>query len=199
MTISEITETALYMTFELDDETFAIDVAQVREVLDMSPITKVPRAPEFMRGVTNVRGSVVPVIDLRTKFGMPKAESTVNTRIIIMEIVLGSKTSVLGAIADSVNDVLELEPGQIEAPPDLGDRWRSEFIKGIGKKNEQFIILIDVDRVFSSDDLLMVEGAGGVSSQASEKADVKPEEVPQQAQAVITEQELGKEESPSAV
>ena len=110
------------MTFELDDETFALDVAQVREVLDMSPITKVPRAPEFMRGVTNVRGSVVPVIDLRTKFGMPKAESTVNTRIIIMEIVLGSKTSILGAIADSVNDVLELEPSQIEDPPDLGDR-----------------------------------------------------------------------------
>ncbi len=99
MTVSGITKTALYLTFQLEDEAFALDVSQVREILDLTSITKVPRAPDFMRGVINVRGSVVPIIDLRMKFGMPLAKSTVDTRIIIMEIFLEGKTTVLGAIA----------------------------------------------------------------------------------------------------
>ncbi len=157
MTVSGITDTALYLTFELEDELFAIDVSQVREVLDMTEISKVPRSPEFMRGVINVRGSVVPVMDLRTKFGLAKAESTVNTRIIITEINMYEKKVILGAIADSVNDVLELEPDQIEDPPEIGSRWRSEFIKGIGKRDEKFIIILDVDRVFSSDEIAVAQ------------------------------------------
>ncbi len=153
MTVSEITETALYLTFQLEDEDFAIDVSQVREVLDMTTISKVPRSPDFMRGVINVRGSVVPVMDLRTKFGLALAEATVNTRIVIMEIDMDDKKIVLGAVADSVNDVLELEPSQIEDPPEIGSRWKSEFIKGIGKQDKQFVIILDVNRVFSTDEL----------------------------------------------
>jgi len=191
MTVTGITEIALYLTFHLEDEVFALDVAQVREVLDLSQITKVPRAPDFMRGVINVRGSVVPVVDLRTKFGLPMAEATVDTRIIIMETGLGDKMTVLGAIADSVNDVVELEPGQIEESPSLGNRWRSEFIKGIGKRDDQFIIILDVDRVFSSDEILMVEDAGGVPERASEETNVEPEKLP--AQEVITEPDLESE------
>jgi len=152
-----ITETAQYLTFKLGDEVFALDVTQVREVLDLTTITKVPRSPEFMRGVINVRGSVVPVVDLRLKFGMPPAETSLDTRIIVMELFLDEETTVLGAIADSVHEVMELEPNHIEKPPRIGSRWRTEFIKGIGKRDEQFIIILDIDRVFSSDELAIVE------------------------------------------
>jgi purine-binding chemotaxis protein CheW len=146
-----------YLTFRLGDEMFALDVSQVREVLDISTITKMPRAPDFMRGVINVRGSVVPVIDLRRKFGLSKTEKTVDTRIVVMELDMDGEQTVFGAMADSVHEVMELEEGQIEEPPRIGSRWRTEFIKGIGKRNDEFIIILDIDRVFSSDELTLLE------------------------------------------
>lgn len=152
-----ITKMAQYLTFKLGDEMFAIDVLQVREVLDLSSITKVPRAPEFMRGVINVRGSVVPVIDLRLKFGMAKTEQTIDTRIVVMELNIEGEQAILGAMADSVHDVMDMDPEQIEDPPKIGSRWRTEFIKGIGKKDDQFLILLDIDRVFSTDELALVD------------------------------------------
>jgi len=154
---SQITETALYLTFKLGDEVFAIDVARVREVLDLSPITKVPQAADFMRGVINVRGSVVPVVDLRTKFGMAPVESTLDTRVVVMEISVEGEQIELGGLADSVHEVLELEAGQIEPPPRIGAKWRTEFIRGIGKRDDQFIIILDIDRVFSADELTMIQ------------------------------------------
>ena len=172
MSVSEITETALYLTFILEDETFSIDVSQVREVLDLSRITKVPRTPDFVRGVINIRGNVVPVIDMRTKFGMEMVESTVHTRIIVMEITTNDRTTVLGAIADSVNDVLEIDPNDIEPPPEIGSKWRSEFIKGIGKYNDNFIMILDIGLVFTSDELAMVgdTGKGVLPEEAGEVA-----------------------------
>jgi purine-binding chemotaxis protein CheW len=146
-----------YLTFRIGDEVFALDVSQVREVLDFSTITKVPRAPDFMRGVINVRGNVVPVVDLRRKFGLEPTEKTLDTRIVVMELSMDDELTVIGAMADSVHEVLELEAGQIEAPPRIGTRWRTEFIKGIGKRDEQFIIILDIDRVFSTDELAMVD------------------------------------------
>ena len=106
-----------------------------------------------MRGVINLRGSVVPVMDMRLKFGMPATERTVNTCIIVMEVVHEEETLVLGSLADSVQEVLELEPGQIEPPPRIGTGLRTDFIKGMGKYNEQFIIILDIDRVFSPQEL----------------------------------------------
>ncbi len=175
MAVSGIT--ALYLTFQMEDETFALDVSQVREILDWTSITKVPRAPDFMRGVINVRGSVVPVMDLRMKFGMPQKDCTVDTRIMIMEVTLEDKVIVLGAIADSVNDVLELESNQIEEPPEIGAQWRSEYIKGIGKQDKRFIIILDVNRVFSSDDLRIAQDAGGKSTEGSEDTILEKESV----------------------
>jgi purine-binding chemotaxis protein CheW len=157
MSTARITETSLYLTFRLGDEVFAIDVKQVREVLDLSPITKVPRAPEFMRGVINLRGSVVPVVDLKMKFGLPRTEATADTRVVVMEIDLDGEVTVMGAMADSVHEVLELEPGQIQDPPRLGSRWRSEFIRGMGKRNDEFVIIMDIDRIFSTDELAVVQ------------------------------------------
>jgi len=154
---SKIAQTALYLTFKLGEEVFAVDVYQVREVLDLSPITKVPQSPDFMRGVINVRGSVVPVMDMRTKFGMPPVENTVYTRVVVMEVMVDGEEIVLGAIADSVHEVLELEPDQIEAPPEIGAGLRSEFIKGIGKRGDEFIIILDLNRFFSVGELELVQ------------------------------------------
>ena len=148
-----------YLTFRLDDEVFALDIAQVREVLDYTPITRVPRMPEFMRGVINLRGSVVPVVDLRLKFGMSPTERTVNTCIIIAEVAIGGERTLLGALADSVQEVIDLEAGQIEPPPRLGTSIHAEFIRGMGKSDERFVIILDVDRVFSSTELSLVHGA----------------------------------------
>jgi purine-binding chemotaxis protein CheW len=157
MTTAGIMETTQYLTFKLDDEVFALDIGKVREVLDFTSITKVPRTPEFMRGVINLRGSVVPVVDLRLKFGMTKTENTVNTCIIIVEVTVDEETTVLGALADSVQEVLDLEPGHIEPAPKIGTRLNTEFIKGMGKRDSNFIIILDIDKVFSVNELAQVQ------------------------------------------
>ena len=154
-----ITETRQYMTFKLGDELFAIDVAQVREVLEVSKITKVPTAPDYMRGLVNVRGQATPVVDLRLRFGLARGADTVHTRIIVMELDLDGEAAVLGGIADSVHEVIELEPANIDPPPRIAMRWRTEFIQGMGKRGDDFIIILDVNAVFSSHELALVTDA----------------------------------------
>src|SRR3990172_10448355 len=156
MSVENITETAQYLTFRLEEEVFALDITQVREVLDLTTITKVPRTPEFMRGVINLRGSVVPVVDMRLKFGMSRTEQTLNTCIIIVEINIDGDRLILGALADSVQEVIELGPGQIEPAPRIGTRLDTEFIKGMGKRDDEFIIILDIDRIFSMDELAVL-------------------------------------------
>jgi purine-binding chemotaxis protein CheW len=151
-----INETRQYMTFKLGDELFAIDVAKVREILELSHITKVPTAPEYMRGIVNVRGQATPVVDLRLRFGLPRAADTVHTRIIVMELELDGDPAVLGGIADSVHEVIELAPSNIGPPPRIAMRWRTEFIQGMGKRGDDFIIILDVNAVFSSQDAVLV-------------------------------------------
>jgi purine-binding chemotaxis protein CheW len=156
MAIATSSETTQYLTFKLGDEIFALDISKVREVLDFTTVTKVPRTPEFMRGVINLRGSVVPVVDLRLKFGMTKTENSVNTCIIITEVTVDGDTAVLGALADSVQEVLDLDAEHIAPPPKIGTKLRTEFIEGMGKRNDQFIIILDIDKVFSADELSLV-------------------------------------------
>ncbi|MDU0458674.1 MAG: chemotaxis protein CheW [Geobacteraceae bacterium] len=160
MSISTITETTQYLTFKLDEEVFALDVAKVREILEYTNITKVPQTPDFMRGVINLRGSVVPVIDLRLKFGMTSTEQTVNTCIIVTEVDMDGETILLGALADSVQEVNEMEPAQIEAAPHIGTKLNTDFIKGMGKKDNRFVMILDIDKVFSTDDLASISESG---------------------------------------
>ena len=157
---AETMEATQYLTFKLADEIFALDIGKVREVLDFTTVTKVPRMPDFMRGVINLRGSVVPVVDLRLKFGMDATEKTVNTCVIIAEVTVDNDTTILGALADSVQEVIDLGPGDISAPPKIGTRLRTEFIRGMGRRDERFIILLDFDKVFSADELSIVQTAG---------------------------------------
>ncbi len=152
-----IMEMTQYLTFKLENEVFALDISKVREVLDFTTVTKVPKTPEFMRGVINLRGTVVPVVDLNLKFGRNKTEKTVNTCIIITEVTVDDETTVLGALADSVQEVMDLEPGQIEAAPRIGTRLNTDFIRGMGKRDNSFVIILDIDKVFSIDELAMVQ------------------------------------------
>ncbi len=157
--MSAITQAAQYITFRLGDELFAVNVSQVREVLDLTLITKVPTAPAFMRGVVNVRGSAIPVVDLRQRFGLPPTPETVNTRILVLEIEIEGERAVLGGIADSVHEVIELEPAQIVPPPTIAMRWRSDFIQGMGKRGDEFIILLDINAVFSVAEITTTQAA----------------------------------------
>ena len=166
---TEATPAVQYLTFMLGDETFALDIAKVREVLDFTTVTKVPRTPAFLRGVINLRGSVVPVADLRLKFGMTMTEKSVNTCVIIAEIQVDGETTLLGALADSVQEVIELGAGSLQPAPRIGTRLNTEFIKGMGKQNEQFIIVLDIDKVFSIDELSLVQ-----TVQAGQEADSVP-------------------------
>jgi len=142
----------------LAEEVFAVDVARVREILEITSITKVPQVPDFMRGVINLRGCVVPVIDLRLKFGMPETAQTVNTCIIVVEVEMEGENIVLGSLADSVQEVIEMEPSQIEAAPHIGTHLKTEFLKGMGKHNEHFVMILDIDKVFSGAELATVKG-----------------------------------------
>jgi purine-binding chemotaxis protein CheW len=159
MSVNEITDTRQYLTFRLGDEVFATDVAKVREVLDFTTITKIPRTPEFMSGVINLRGNVVPVVDLRLCFEMSKTEKTVNTCIVVVEMLVDGESSVIGALADSVEEVIDLEPENIQPPPRIGVKIRTDFIKGMGKRDAQLIMILDIDRVFSAEEISAVRGA----------------------------------------
>ncbi|MEW6521333.1 MAG: chemotaxis protein CheW [Thermodesulfobacteriota bacterium] len=166
MSVPAITETTQYLTFKLGEEVFALDVAKVREILDFTTVTKVPQTPAYMRGVINLRGSVVPVLDLRLKFGMSATEKTVNTCVIVVEMVVDGEVMVLGVLADSVQEVIDLEPAQIEPAPRIGITINTEFILGMGKHNELFIMILDIDKVFSEGEKTVIrsvegEGASG--------------------------------------
>lgn len=151
MPINTITEMRQYLTFKLAEETFAVDVGKVREILEVTTITRMPQVPDYMCGVINLRGSVVPVIDLKRKLAMPATDRTVNTCIILVEVSHDAETLVLGALADSVQEVVELEPEQIEPAPKIGVSLDTDFIQGMGKHNDQFMMILDMDRVFMDD------------------------------------------------
>jgi purine-binding chemotaxis protein CheW len=159
MSVTEITETRQYLTFRLGEEVFATDVATVREVLDLTTITRIPRTPDFMSGVINLRGNVVPVVDLRLCFEMSKTEKSVNTCIVVLEMMVEGAATVIGALADSVEEVIDLEPDQIQPAPKIGTQIRTDFIKGMGKRDAQFIMILDIDRVFSAEQISAVRGA----------------------------------------
>jgi len=149
-------ETKQYLSFKLQEEEFALEISKVREVLDFTKVTKVPQAPAFMKGVINLRGTVVPVVDLNRKFGIKDTEKTVNTRIIIGEVDINGDQVVLGVLADSVHEVMELEPEYIEPAPRVGINLNTDFLKGMGKRDDDFVMILDIDKIFSADDLALV-------------------------------------------
>lgn len=147
---------AQFVTLGIDQEVFAVPVEAVVEILDMRPMFRLPDAPVFLAGLIDVRGRSVPVIDLRTKLGLPLQATTETTRILVLEIDVAGRPLVLGLIADRVFEVLTLDHAQIGAPPDIGVRWRSDYISGVGRQQGGFVIIFDLPRLFSSDELMLV-------------------------------------------
>lgn len=154
---AEHLEINLYLTFRIEKELLAFDVSQVREVLDLCSVTRVPRTPHFMKGVINLRGTVIPVIDLRLKFGLKVADATIDSRIVVIEFNLNGNYTLAGILTDSVHDVLGIDKNQISLPPETGTHWRTEYIKGIGKHGDNFILLLDIYQVFSGKKNVMAE------------------------------------------
>lgn len=142
-----------YLTFSLGKEFYALDVSKVKEVLELVPITRVPKMPPFMKGVINLRGSVVPVIDLRIKFNMKQKENNQDTCIIVLEIKVDEELITLGAIADSVQEVIELNAENIEPAPKIGTKLNTDFINGMGKHQDKFLIILNIDKVFTTEEL----------------------------------------------
>jgi purine-binding chemotaxis protein CheW len=150
--------TLQYLTFALGEEVFALETGSVREVIELVSVTRIPKTPPFMRGVINLRGHAVPVVDLRIKFDMPKVADTVNTCIIIVDVELEGENCYMGAIVDSVREVFEMTSDQINPPPRMGTSIRADFIRGMGKQNEEFIMILDIGKVFSPEELQVMRG-----------------------------------------
>ena len=143
--------TARILTIRLGGEVFAIPAGIVREILNIGRVTPVPTAPAFICNLINVRGRVVPLADLRLRFGMPAAESTVDTRIVVLEVGLEGQPTTVAVLADKVYEVTQLDEVVSTDIPRIGSRWRPEFVAAIGRRNGQFVMVLDVDKVFAAD------------------------------------------------
>ena len=153
-----------YVTFSLAEELFGVEVTRTREILSLTPVTKVPQTPDYLLGVINLRGQVVPVVDMRLKLGLPAGAETEDTCIIVVDVQVDGETITVGALADAVREVMDIRTDQIEPPPRLGTRLNTEFINGMGKVDEQFMILLNIDRIFNSEELTMVQDARQVDA-----------------------------------
>ena len=154
MSTNKDQEVKTCLSFLLDEEVFAIDVSKVINILEMSHITKIPKAPEYMKGVINLRGTVLPVIDLRTKFGLPEKEATIDTSIIVLSIGLTGEPVLVGTLVDAVKEVLELKTTDIAATPTIGAGNNSGFIEGMWRTDEKFIMILNIDKVFSTEEVI---------------------------------------------
>lgn len=166
-----------YLTYILADEEYAVPIMRVKEIIEYREMTKVPMVPDFIRGAINLRGGVVPVIDLAVKFGMDSSDITPRTCIVIMEVTLGEENTLMGILVDKVLQVLNIPAGDIEPAPAFGARIRTDFIEGMGKLNEQFVIILDVDRLLSVKEITVIGQLKGDSVlDSTETLDETPSE-----------------------
>ncbi len=181
-----------YLSFKVGGELFAAHVSSVLNILEMTRITRVPRAPQYMLGVINLRGAVLPVIDTRIKFGMPVTEKTDETCIIVTEVELDNETVRVGALVDSVEEVLEMEKENIMPPPSIGNRFETDFIQGVMNINEDFIMVLDMNKVFSTEEIASITTGRGEEAR-SQAVDSEQDEIREKAYPESSEQEKDKE------
>ena len=148
---------AQYVTLGAGDEIFAVEVSHVHEILDMLPINRLPHAPDHVVGMIDVRRRAVPVIDLRLKLGLEPGEKTEHTRIVVLDVEIGARTVVLGLLTDRVYEVTDLSDHAVEPPPDIGMRWRSDYIRGVGRRGSAFVIIFDLSRLFSDREVPLLD------------------------------------------
>lgn len=155
------------LSFILDHEVFATDVKNVLEILEVRPITRVPKSPDYIKGVINLRGSVLPVVDLRQIFGLAPVEIDEDTCIIVLNVEIDGENITLGALVDAVKEVLEIASDAIEPSPSIGNKYNAKFIHGMWKKGDDFIMLLNVNHIFAREELDMIQES------AEEKAPVE--------------------------
>ncbi|EMR03981.1 chemotaxis protein CheW [Cesiribacter andamanensis] len=150
----ELTTLNSYLSFSLDQECFGVNVGKVIEILEVPHITRIPKAPPFMRGVINLRGTVLPVVDTRLKFGLAPKADTINTCIIVFSICIGEEQVMVGALVDAVQEVFEMPESELRPTPSMGGRYKAEFIRGMARRDDEFIMVLDVDRIFAHEEIL---------------------------------------------
>ena len=160
-------EPAQYLTFMLAGEMFAIGILAIKEIIEYHSLTEVPMMPDCVRGVINLRGAVVPVMDLLARFGRPSSATTKRTCVVIVEVAAADERHVIGLLVDAVNEVLDIAAADIEPPPSFGARIRSDFILGVGKVKGKFVLLLDVDRALSLDEIAEL-GAAAAAEEAKQ-------------------------------
>jgi purine-binding chemotaxis protein CheW len=169
MSKATVSHDAQFVTLGIDSEVFAVAVDAVLEILDMRTMFRIPDAPNYLAGLIDVRGRGVPVIDLRLKLGLPARGATETSRILVLEFAIGEQKLVLGLIADRVIEVITLDKREIQPAPAIGLQWRSDYISGVGRRNDNFVIIFELARLFSSSDVALI------SATAATKAGSKPE------------------------
>ncbi len=152
-------EPAQYLTLGLAGETFGISIRNVREILDMRQISRLPHAPDFLLGMIDVRGNGYPIVDLRTKLDLPSVPATEATRIIILDVPMENRLIGVGFVADCVFEVTDIDESRIEPPPSVGGRWKSDYLAGIGRKADKFIIIFDLAKLMKSAEMPAYEAA----------------------------------------
>lgn len=157
-----------YLTFNLGNETFAANVEKVLNILEMTPITKVPKSSDYMKGVINLRGNVLPVIDLRIKFGMTASQITVDSCIVVLNTEIDNDMIVLGILVDGVSEVLEIEDEKIEPTPSIGTKYKPEFLKGIWKRENGFVMVLNIDLIFSTNEFIFYTENGEEELESTE-------------------------------
>lgn len=148
-----------YLTFTLAEEEYGIGILKIREIIGMMPITSVPQTPKFVKGVINLRGKVIPVVDLRLRFGMEEIDYTERTCIIVVEVESGSGQVIIGIVVDSVSEVLNIKAEEIEDTPTFGTRLNTDYILGMAKMEGRVKILLDIDRVLSAEEVAVLQKA----------------------------------------
>lgn len=164
MTSAAISHDAQFVTLGIDREVFAVPVEAVLEILDKRPMFRVPEAPGYLAGLIDVRGRGVPVIDLRLKLGLPAQAADEMTRILVLEFSIGEQRMVLGLIADRVIEVITLDKREIQPAPAIGLQWRSDYISGVGRRNDNFVIIFDLAHLFSSSDVALISASAATKT-----------------------------------
>jgi len=159
-----------FLTFFLAEEEYAVNIQRVKEIIEYTTVTKVPKVPQWIRGVINLRGNVVPVVDLAVRFGLEERPVTKTTCIVIVEVEQDSERAVMGVIADAVNQVIDLAPKDIEEPPAFGTRVRLEYLLGMGKLGKKFALILNIDSVLSNADLLAVSALQTATADSQTRA-----------------------------
>ncbi len=146
-----------YLTFVLATEEYAVDILRVQEIKGWSKVTPIPNTPDYIRGVINLRGTIVPIIDLRLRFSLDRLDYGQMTVVVVVKVVSGSRERIMGIVVDAVSDVYDVAENEIKPPPDFGSVISMEFIRGLATVNEKMVIILDIDRLLNSGELAIVE------------------------------------------